>query len=305
MAQSAVMEVIMKQYLTMDIGGTFIKYSRMDRSFHEEYQSVVPTEKNPEGFISQLFGIVDEAGQNISGIAISMGGFINPVTCENSDFSVGENFKKYNLKDTLSKYSHLPVAVENDSNCAALAEMHLGAGRDCRDFCMITLGTGIGGAIILDRQLLRGRNFKAGEFGFGFIGRKKQEDGYVYHSASATSVLVRRISQALGQEVDGVYIFDNLNRPVIRETYEEWLEDLAMVVGNTAVGLDPEKILIGGGISTQEVFIRDLKERVYRIYRPLEEYTKIEACSLGNHAGKIGALLEYFNRYGDMEDDFV
>lgn len=291
----------MKQYLTMDIGGTFIKYSEMDRDFREENPKSIPTKKNPEEFIEQLYQIIDETRSSISGIAISMGGFIHPITGENNDFSVGENFKKYNLKNTLSKYSKLCVSVENDSNCAALAELHLGAGRDCRDIVMITLGTGIGGAIILDRQLVRGRNYKAGEFGFSFISREKKGKRYIHSSATATSVLVKKVSEALGQEVDGMYIFEHLTHPMIRKIYEEWLEDLAMVVGNTAVSLDPEKVLIGGGISSQKVFLKDLRERVYQIYQPLEEYTKIEPCSLGNNAGKIGALLEYLNRYEDRE----
>ncbi len=292
----------MKKYLTMDIGGTFIKYSIMDRNYKEELPGSVPTKKDPEEFISQLYQIIDGVKAQICGIAISMGGFINPMTCSNTDFSVGENFKKYNLKERLSDYSHLPVSVENDSNCAALAELHLGSGKDCRDFCMITLGTGIGGAIILNRELYRGRSDKAGEFGFSFIGREETKNGMIYHAASATSVLVRRVSEALSRKVDGFYIFQNLNQPEIREIYEEWLEDLAMLVGNTAVSLDPEKILIGGGISTQEEFLRNLKKRVYGIFCNLEEYTKIEACSLGNHAGKIGALIEYFNRGMDRED---
>lgn len=292
----------MKKYLTMDIGGTFIKYSLMDRDYKEEDPKSVPTEKDPEEFIGQLYRIIDEARDRICGIAISMGGFIDPLTCQNTDFSVGENFKKYNLKETLSKYSGCPVAVENDSNCAALAEMQLGAGRGCKDFCMITLGTGIGGAIIIDRKLYRGRNNKAGEFGFSLIGKQKDEEGCPSQAAAATSVLVKNISAALGRKVDGIYIFENLDQPEIKEIYEDWLEKLALVVGNTAVSLDPEKVLIGGGISTQERFIKDLRNKVYAVFDNLEEYTGIEACSLGNNAGKIGALLEYFNRYADKEE---
>ena len=289
----------MKKYLTMDIGGTFIKYSVMECNFNEENPKVIPTEKDSEKFLKQLYSIIDEVKEHIQGIAISMGGFINPETCENTDFSVGQNFREYNLKDTLGSYSGYPVSVENDSNCAALAEMYLGAGRDCKDICMITLGTGIGGAIIQNRELYRGRNFKAGEFGFSCIGREKKGDTYIYHAPTATSVLVKKVSQALGKKVDGIYIFRNLDHPEIYSIYEEWLENLVMMVGNIAVSFDPEKILIGGGISAQEQFICNLRKRVYHIYKNLEPYTKIEACHLGNHAGKIGALIEYFNRYRD------
>ncbi|MGF7141609.1 beta-glucoside kinase [Anaerotaenia torta] len=284
----------MKKYLTMDIGGTFIKYSVMGEDFHEEDQQSVPTQRDPEQFLTQLLRIVEENKEPIEGIAISMGGFINPDTGLNTDYSVGANFTKYNLKKTLYERTGYPTAVENDSNCAALAELHLGSGRDCRDFCMITIGTGIGGAIIHNRELLRGGSFKAGEFGLTLIGRKARDGRGNYRSAAATSALVKRVSEALGQKVDGVYIFDHLDQRIIRELYEDWLEDLAIVIGNTAVCLDPEKIIIGGAVSIREDFIKDLRARIYDIYHPLERYTKIEAGSLGNHAGKMGALLQFF-----------
>ncbi len=292
----------MKKYLTMDIGGTFIKYSVMDTNYHEEHLKSVPTKEKPEEFKEQLITIVDEVRESIQGIAISIGGFINPVTCENTDFSVGENFTSFNLKEVLSEHSGLPVTVENDSNCAALAEMKLGAGRDCRDFCVITIGTGIGGAIIQDGKLFRGRNYKAGEFGLCLIGKERRNGESLYQSPPATFDLVDRVSKALDKEIDGGYIFQNLGQPDIREIYIDWLEDIAVMAGNTAVSLDPEKILIGGGICAQEVFIKDLREKVYNIFEHLAGYTKIEACSLGNHAGKIGALIEFFNRYGMGEE---
>jgi beta-glucoside kinase len=292
----------MKQYLTMDIGGTFIKHSIMNQDFTEIEAKSVPTEKDPDKFLDQLLQIIHETTEKISGIAISMGGFINPQTGLNTDFSVGENFKKYNLKEKIEEKTGYPVSIENDSNCAALAELYLGAGKDCRDLCMITLGTGIGGAIIHNRELFRGRNFKAGEFGFTMIGREKEKGEYSYRAASATSTLVRRVSAAINQSIDGNYVFDHLEEPIIKSIYEEWLQDLAMVVGNIAVCFDPEKVLIGGGISTRDSFILELRSKVYQIYRHLEEYTAIEACTLGNHAGKIGALLMYRKQYESGEE---
>ncbi|TAH67136.1 MAG: ROK family protein [Anaerolineaceae bacterium] len=291
----------MKKYLAMDIGGTFIKYSIMDANFNEEYIKSVPTKENPEEFKEQLLSIVDEVKTSIHGIAISIGGFLNPVTCENTDFSVGENFVSFNLKDVLSEYSGLPVSAENDSNCAALAEMQIGAGRECKDFCVMTIGTGIGGAIIKDRKLFRGKNYKAGEFGLCLFSKEKENGERYYTTAPATSDLVERVSKALGKRIDGVYVFNNLDQPEIREIYNDWIEDIALLVGNTAISLDPEKVLIGGGISVQEVFIKDLRDRVFEIFDHLIDYTKVEACNLGNHAGKIGALIEFFNRYNDEE----
>jgi len=288
----------MKKYLTMDIGGTFIKYGILDQDFYEEEAHSIPTQKDPDLFLGQLLQIIEETKNGISGIAISMGGFIDPGTGFNSDYSVGNNFKKYNLKETLNIKTGLMVSVENDSNCAALAELKLGAGRNCKDFCLMTIGTGIGGAVIHNRELQRGKNYKAGEFGFMMLGRKNTSDGESCYSANATSVLVKRVSSVIGHPVDGDFVFDHLEEAMVNKIYEEWLEDLAIVVGNVAVCFDPEKVLIGGGISTRERFIRDLRDKVYQIFRPLEQYTTIEACSLGNNAGKIGALINFLDQYG-------
>lgn len=287
----------MSNYIAMDIGGTFIKYGLMNDEFHEKNSLVLPTEKDPELFLNQLIQIVNESKGEVEGVAISIAGFINPVTGQNSDYSIGKNFKAFNLKEELMKYTGLSVAIENDSNCAALAEMRLGAGKECSDFCMVTIGTGIGGAIVHGRRLLRGRNFKAGEFGFTRIGREEKNGVYDYKAAAATSVLVKRVSEGVGQNVDGNYVFEHLEDIRIREVYEDWLEDLAMVIGNIAVSLDPQKVIIGGGISTRESFIRDLRRKVYSIFRNLEDYVEIEACKLGNDAGKIGALINFMEQY--------
>lgn len=279
----------MQKYLAADIGGTFIKYSLMDAQYQVHEEGEEPTEKNPERFLEQLLAIGRRYAGQIAGIGACIGGFINPETGENTDFSVGKNFVAYNLKEEFQKAFHIPVALENDSNCAALGELAAGAGRKYRNFCLLTIGTGVGGAIIQDEKLLRGSHFKAGEAGFLQIQRIEGENRR-YESAGATAELSRRVSEAISQKVDGHYIFSHLDDPRIEAIYWEWLEKLAAAVGNAAVLLDPEAVLIGGGICRQERFLQDLRSRAYGLFPHLEEYTRIEACSTGNLAGRIGAL---------------
>ena len=178
-----------------------------------------------------------------------MGGFIHPVTGENTDFSVGANFRAYCLKEEINRNYPIPVVLENDSNCAALGEMVRGAGRDFRDICMVTFGTGIGGAIIINRELHRGSHFKSGEVGFTRVGLRDVDGNPAAEGAGATSLLVRKVSEILGRKVDGTFIFNHLDQPDIEPVYREWLYKGAMVIGNFAVTVDPEILLIGGGIS--------------------------------------------------------
>lgn len=275
----------MNNYLTIDIGGTFIKVSLMEETYRILEEEAYNTQRDPEQFLQQLLTIVGKYKDKIKGIAACIAGFIDPVTGANTDFSVGEHFRAYNLKEELEKASNRPVILENDSNCALLGEMEDGAGKGYSNLALLTIGTGIGGAIAFDGKLYRGGHHKAGEAGFMIIGGLEQRQ-----KAEATSQLVYQVSKALGQQVDGVYIFKHLDNAIIMKIYEEWIKKLAMVVGNTAVLLDPEVILIGGGICRQNRFIEDLRRMVYNSFPHLKEYTQIKACATGNTAGRIGAL---------------
>lgn len=281
----------MGQYLAIDIGGTAVKYSIMDEEYREYLQESQPTRKHPEEFLQQIKRIVDEYRNGVEGIAVCIGGFIDPATGTNTDFSVGENFRTYNLKVELEKYSNLPVLIENDSNCAALGEMVKGGAVGIKDFCIITIGTGIGAAIVVNGQLMRGNHFKAGEVGFMNLDKGKSRAG-------AASVLVQKVSRLEGKPVHGYYVFEHLDKREIQDIYQEWIDNLAIVVGNMAVTVDPQVILIGGGISGQPRFLSDLRGSVYQKYERLEQYTEIRACATGNQAGKIGALYLFLNSCG-------
>lgn len=299
----------MKKYLAVDIGGTFIKYSLITGDYQILEEGNEPTQKDPELFLEQVRRLVKRYCHKICGVAVCMAGFINPDTGENTDYSVGENFRKYNLKKELTDTFGMHVMIENDSNCAAVGELAKGSGKGTEHFCMLTFGTGIGGAMIINGRLYRGSHFKAAEAGLVKLNfckddcsREKVSEG---ESAGATSVLVKEVSRALRREVDGVYIFEHLNEPVIYEVYRKWLKKAAMITGNMAMLLDPEKMLIGGAVSHQPRFLQDLREEVYCLYPQLEAYTKIEACRLGNQAGRIGALYLYQKVFEKEEADVL
>ena len=116
------------KYIVLDIGGTFIKHAVMDENFNEEQAGETPTEYEPERFLEQLVSVIKSYGDGYGGVAISMAGFINPESGENTDYGCSERFTKYNLKEVLAQRTGYRISIENDSNCAALAESVLGAG---------------------------------------------------------------------------------------------------------------------------------------------------------------------------------
>ena len=288
------------KYIVMDIGGTFIKHAVMDENFNEELMGETPTEFEPEKFLAQLVSVIKSYGEGYGGVAISMAGFINPETGENTDYGCSERFTRYNLKEELAKQTGYRISIENDSNCAALAESVIGAGKGRSTICAMTVGTGIGGAIITDGKLFRGKSFKAGEYGFAIVGFEKDEEGNtVPRYAKATSILSKRCSEALGRTVNGKQVMQLLDtNSTVKEIYDAWISDIAFCIGNVCVALDPEVFLVGGGISGSARFMADLKARTYGLFEKLDEYTEILPCSLGNNAGKAGALIIFFEKYG-------
>ena len=271
----------MDRYLALDIGGTFLKYSIMDENYHVTEENAVPTEREPGRFLSQLLAVVNQYRQNVKGIGICMAGFINPDDGWNRDFSVRESFRIFNLKEEFERESGLPVIIENDSNCALIGEMAVGQAMGRKNVLLLTIGTAIGGALAIEGKLYRGSHYKAGEAGFIELNGKR---------AGATATLVKEVSEAVGHEVDGYFIFEHLDDPKVYSVYSDWLKRLAYVVGDAGVLLDPEVLLIGGGICIQERFMNDLRNMVYEIFPHFEEYTQIVACSTGNRAGMTGAI---------------
>lgn len=288
--------------LAFDIGGTFTKYGLYDieDGIKEISRGKVPTDVSIDGFLPNLFKIVDivrNEGNDFEGIGVSIPGFVNPITGENTDFSIPMCFTHNNVKDELMRYAGVPVVMENDSNCAAIAEQFEGAGAGAKSFVMVTVGTGLGAAIVLNNKLYRGSSFKAGELGFSIVANGDR--------AGATSELVARVSEYVrmtgsDDEVNGEYVFKTLNNRQIRKIYEEWVYEAAQAIGNFAAVLDVERILIGGGISEEKRFTDDLRKKLNELYM-LNGYTELVACKLGNDAGKVGAAI-LFREYRKEAD---
>lgn len=292
----------MDNILALDIGGTFIKYGLFSKKGEQKFTGKEATEKEPERFLKQLINIIKniESTEEFEGVTLSIGGFIDPATGENTDFSVGKNFTTFNLKGELKKRTGYNISIENDANCAALAELWMGSGKGVKDFIMVTLGTGIGGAIVTEGRLLRGKSFKAGEFGLAYVLKNKSSEGESYEPATATGTLVKMVRKILDKEIDGEYIFNNLDNEIINKVYKEWINKISLLIGGLCICMDPEKLLIGGGVSSQSRLIEDIEKEALKIYPHLKGYTSIEACSLKNNAGMIGAVYNYINEYEEI-----
>ncbi|EFR95576.1 ROK family protein, partial [Listeria ivanovii FSL F6-596] len=129
---------------------------------------------------------------DVNGIAISAPGYVNPKTGLITMGGAIRRFDHFNLKVWLETETNLPVSIENDANCALLAEKWLGKGADLDDFLCLTIGTGIGGGIYSNGALVRGGRFRAGEFGYMFSERPGASRPGKYTLNETTTMLVLR-----------------------------------------------------------------------------------------------------------------
>lgn len=152
----------------IDIGGTSIKFGQYDSVTGVSFRTNASTPKTLPEFYKLLQKKIVQlrAVGDITGVAISSPGMVDQITGIIRGASAVPYIHNFPIVAELNNRFELPVAIENDANCAALAEVHAGAARDVRDAVFIVLGTGVGGAVVLNRQVRHGQHLLGGEFGY-------------------------------------------------------------------------------------------------------------------------------------------
>lgn len=281
--------------IAVDIGGTNIKYALV--SFRGEILSSgdIPTEasKGIETLLSKLDNIIQKfLTEEILGIAISATGQIDYYQGK----VVGGNpiipgWIGCELVKILEEKYHLPCVLENDVNCAALGEAWLGAGKGQKDFLCLTIGTGIGGGIILNHNLYRGASAVAGEFGKLHL-RGKEE---VYEKYASMSALVQKVEEKTGKHRNGKEIFDLYwqEEKTVVSLVNEWIHDIAEGLKVLLYLWNPSCIILGGAVTHQgETFQKKIEEELQKQITPnYLECLELKFANLGNHAGLLGATF--------------
>ena len=287
--------------LAIDIGGTMIKYGLVSSDGKILSTNKIKTEasKGLNNILNKIDNIFKGYKENNPvGIAVSgtgqINGMIGKVIGGNP---IIPNWIGTNLVKILEKKYNLPAVLENDVNCVALGEKWIGAGKDLSNFICLTIGTGIGGGIILNNQLFRGENFVAGEFGHTLI--KKGE----FEQFASTTALIRLVKEKTGKILNGKEIFDLEKKEIVeyQEVISEWIENLTDGLSSIVYCFNPANIILGGGVIGQgEALINRIKNSLFKkIGLQFKEKLNIIQAKLGNNAGMIGAsylLLEKINK---------
>lgn len=305
----------------IDLGGTNIVAGVVDENYKiiATAKRKTNTPRPAEEIVSDMAQValeaIENAGLKVSDIASA--GVGSPGTIDNKNgiicYANNLGFLDVHVADMLKEKTGLTFFVENDANAAAYGEFVAGAGKGTKDFVMITLGTGVGGGVIIDGKIYSGHNFAGAELGHNVI----VVDGEVcscgrmgcWEAYSSATALIRQTKQAMHRypdslmwelcdndinKVSGRTSFDAMRKgdKAAKMVVDQYVKYLAVGIANNINTFQPEVIAVGGGISKEgDALILPVREIVAgeNYARLLDKKALVKAAELGNDAGIIGA----------------
>ncbi len=314
-------------YAGIDLGGTNIATGIVNEKNEIVAKVSVKTlkERPAEEVIKDMYNSVamacEKAGisvDDIESIGIGAPGTIDP---KNGIVLYSNNFGWENvmLFDILKKYTNKPLYVSNDANCGALGEFIAGGAKGCENAVVITVGTGVGGGIIINGKILEGFNGAGGEFGHSILikdgepctcGRKGCLEAYASVTALINQTkakmkqfpnsLMNKLAQEDGK-VNGKTAFAAAKKgdTAAQEVVDTFLSYLAEGIVNAINIFQPDVVLIGGGISNEGDYIlnplREFADKYSYASKQLKNKTQIRRATLSNDAGIVGAAMLWKN----------
>lgn len=250
--------------------------------------------ESKELFVASLLQTIKqyESTYDIAGVGVSMPGVVDPQS--GVSITAGALYTMYgeNVLHALQAEVSCPVVIENDANCALLAEKLNGKAVDNKDVVLLTIGTGIGGAIMVNNQLMHGHQFKSGEFGMMRIDHARHPNRTL-HELASTTALVELFKERFDtvEPINGKDIMQKMRQEKeVRQVVEEWADNIGVAIFNIATFMNPEKVLIGGGISADPMLLPIVMKALNKNIHWQDFGVTIEICQHENNAGLLGAL---------------
>ena len=313
----------MKYYVGIDLGGTNIVAGVVDENYNIKAKYNEPTNAS-RGFEEVCASIANAAYEAVKKANIDMKDVesvgVGSPGCVNRNtnllvFSNNLGWENVPFQDELEKHFDVPVHIDNDANCAALGEVLAGAARNYENACMVTLGTGVGGGIIIDKKIFSGSDRLGAEIGhttllYGGEVCSCGLEGCFEAYASATA-LIRQIKQAIKQhpesllntlcdgnpdKVEAKTAFDAMDKgdETAAKVIDRYISYVAAGVGSMMTLFRPEVVIVGGGVSNAgEKLLKPLSQKTdgMTFTRNQAENPPIVLAELGNDAGIIGAAM--------------
>lgn len=291
----------MKNYICIDVGGTSIKYGVINDQLNFLVTGDMDTQaqKGGSNIVNKIIEIISTYKEEykIEGICISTAGMVD---CEKGEIiyasSLIPNYTGTKIKSIVEERFNIKCEVENDVNCAALAEHFAGGSKGSNISLCLTIGTGIGGAIIINNEVYHGAFGSGGEVGYmNMMGSTFQELG-------ASSILVKKVAKMKNvneKDINGKYVFERAKQGDIHceKAIEELVDVLGKGIANICCIINPEVVVLGGGIMAQKEYLYD------KIRNSMDKYlipfignkTRLEFALNENKAGMLGAYFHFIN----------
>ncbi len=294
----------------IDFGGTSVKTGVVAGARVVATSPSIPTQDfdGPEALvdaIAQAIATLRESHPDVVAVGVGMPGFVDSEQGIVRKLTNVRGWAEFPLRDELAGRCGLPVAVDNDANCMAYAEWRVGAGRGYRNLICVTLGTGVGGGVIVEDRLIHGSRFGAGEIGQMSIDYQGRTGHYQNHGALEDYVGNREIAERAA----AAYATAGIPKPledcspavlaksaaagdaVALAIWEETARMLASALMSCCWLLNPEAIVIGGGVARAgEVLLRPLKTHLLaQLSAPFRDHLVVLPAAFCNDAGIIGA----------------
>ena len=289
-------------YIVFDIGGTSIKYSIMNNDSEFIESDSIETPQQGEGKTQKiLVDIINDykTKYDIKGVAMSVPGGIDD---DGYIHFMGQviDLQDMYLNKYIKEHTGLNCVYDNDVNCVAMAEKSMGNAVDNKNFVCITIGTGIGGGVFINNQLYRGHRGMAGEFGINILEHRLSQLENIpmrtFSRLGSTYNLIDRVNKLKNTSLDGVQVFELAKEDKdVQDLIEDFYFSLAIGIYNIVYSFAPEKVLLGGGVSSRDDLIENINRYLKLLNPEILDMVTIDTCKFQNDSGKIGALYKYLS----------
>jgi glucokinase len=288
-------EMTTETVIGIDLGGSAMKLGQFDWKGTCLNALTVPTPQPayPEAVLAAMVSAIEQLDPGRQTVAIGVG-TPGPADANGRIARVAINLEGWHdipLADWLEAKTGKPTILANDANCAGMGEYWLGAGRPYRHLILLTLGTGVGGAVILDGKLFVGHEGTAGELGLITLDPDGPECNSGNNGSLEQYASVRAIRRRTGLEPHELGIRAEAGDPEALAFWQAYGRDLGAGIASLVYVLTPEAVVIGGGVSaSSEFFFPSLWAELERRVLPSSRTgLKILKAELGNRAGMVGA----------------
>lgn len=283
---------------TVDIGGTGIKFAAMSKEGEILDKQEIATPNDLDGLLDWLKMLLSK--REYQGIAMSVPGAVDRKTGTIGGISAVPYIHGFSWYDKLASYE-LPIHLENDANCVGLSELL--AHPELENAACVVIGTGIGGAMIVNGRLHRGKHHLGGEFGY-MTTLAPAEKLNNWSQLASTGNMVRYLAEKSGQtDWNGRKIYQEAEagNTLCQEAIERMNRNLAQGLLNIQYLFDPDVISLGGSISQNKTFIEGVRSAISYFVDRYEEYSvtpEIVACTYQGEANLYGALVNWLQEEG-------